>query len=250
MIAANWKMHKTIPEALDFAGRLLPLIPDARDVDKVIAPPFTSLMALSDALNGSGVAVASQDVFYEPKGAFTGEISVGMVKDTGASVCIVGHSERRQYFHETDDVVNRKVKASLSGGLAVIMCIGESLEERNAGKTFDVLKRQTVSGLAGITAEQMKNIVIAYEPVWAIGTGVNATPEQAQEAHAFIRSAVKEIFPAGSVSDEVRILYGGSVKPDNVKTLMSCPDVDGALVGGASLEPDSFARLINFKRGF
>ncbi len=242
-------MHKTIPEALDFAARLLPLIPDSKDVDKLIAPPFTSLMALSDALNGSGVLVASQDVFYEPKGAYTGEISVSMVKDAGASVCIVGHSERRQYFHETDDIVNRKVKATIAGGLGVVMCIGETLEERNAGKTFDVLKRQTSGGLAGITAGQMKDVVIAYEPVWAIGTGVNATPEQAQEAHAFIRSVVKELFPSGNVSGEVRILYGGSVKPDNVDTLMSCPDVDGALVGGASLEPESFARLINFKRG-
>ncbi len=242
-------MHKTIPEALDFAARLLPLIPDSKDVDKLISPPFTSLMALSDALNGSGVLVASQDVFYEPQGAYTGEISVSMVKDAGASVCIVGHSERRQYFHETDGIVNRKVKATLAGGLGVVMCIGETLEERNAGKTFDVLKRQTAGGLAGITAGQMKDVVIAYEPVWAIGTGVNATPEQAQDAHAFIRSVVKELFPSGKVSGEVRILYGGSVKPDNVDTLMSCPDVDGALVGGASLEPDSFARLINFKRG-
>ncbi len=240
-------MHKTIPEAVDFVKSLIPLVKNPAGVDKVIAPPFTSIRAVADAAMGSDIIISSQDVFYEEKGAYTGEVSPGMVKDAGATFVIVGHSERRQYFHETDDIVNKKIKAALKAGLGVIFCIGESLEERNAGKTFDLLRGQVSGGLKGLTADDMKTVVVAYEPIWAIGTGVTATPEQAQEAHAFIRSVLKDLF--GGLADETRLLYGGSVKPDNVDSLMSRPDVDGALVGGASLEAVSFSKLINFKRG-
>ncbi len=240
-------MYKTIAEAVDFARKLIPLVKDASGVEKVIAPPFTALKALSDAVKGTGIQVAAQDVFHEPKGAYTGEVSAEMVSDAGASYAIVGHSERRQYFHETNDILNKKLKAALGAGLGVIFCVGESIEQRQAGKTFELLKSQIAEGLAGLTAQNSKKTVIAYEPVWAIGTGLTASPEQAQEAHAFIRAQLKEIYGEGPAG--MRILYGGSVKPDNIDILMSRPDVDGALVGGASLEAESFAKIVNFRRG-
>ena len=247
MIAANWKMYKTIREAEDYVSQFLPLVRDAGDVDKLIAPPFTALGAVADALAGSDILVAAQDVFYEEQGAFTGEVSPVMVKDAGGSFVIVGHSERRQYFHETDAMVNKKAKAALNAGLGVILCMGETLEERNSNRTFDVIKRQVVEGLAEFGEGEFKNTVLAYEPIWAIGTGVTATPAQAEEAHGFIRSIVREIF--GGIADDLRILYGGSVKPENVKDIMASPNVDGALVGGASLDPQVFSKLVMFRRG-
>ncbi len=251
MIVANWKMYKTIPEAVAYVGRFVPMVRNAADVDILIAPPFTAISSVAAALKEGGrtdIFVAAQDVFYEEKGAFTGEVSPSMVKDAGGGFAIVGHSERRQYFHETDSLVNKKAKAALKGGLGVIICVGETIEERNTGRTFDVVKRQVSEALVEFQEADFKNTVFAYEPIWAIGTGVTATPEQAEEAHLFIRSVMKEIY-GGDIAGDMRILYGGSVKPDNVDEIMACPDVDGALVGGASLDPESFSRLVMFKKG-
>jgi len=242
-IAANWKMHMTVPEAEEFLRAFLPQVKGVTDVETVIAPPFTALYRVAGLLGGTTVALSAQNVFYEEKGAYTGEISPSMLRDVGCSYAIVGHSERRQYFGETDETVNRRMKAALGAGLKVIFCIGETLEERRSGKTNDILKRQLSGGLAGLS---VRDVVVAYEPVWAIGTGVTATPEQAQDAHRFIRSELVAAFGPGG--GDTRVLYGGSVKPDNVDELMACADVDGALVGGASLKPDSFARLVKFKR--
>lgn len=247
-IAANWKMYKTVSEAVDFMREFIPLVKPVGDAEIVIAPAFTALRAVAEAAKGTNVTVSSQDVFYEEKGAFTGEVSPGMVKDSGASFCIVGHSERRQYFHETDQAVNLKARAALKAGLGVIMCVGETLGERKADKTGEVLTRQLEAGFKDIfTGGEAKNIVLAYEPVWAIGTGLTATPEQAEEAHIFIRKRL-----AGLIGEQaagaMRLLYGGSVKPENIDSLMACPDVDGALVGGAGLEAESFAKIVNYKR--
>ncbi len=241
LIAANWKMHKTAGETKDFIGEFLPLVRDARDVDIVIAPPFTSLPAASAMLKDTPVHLCAQDVFSEDKGAYTGEISPLMLTDLGCTFVIIGHSERRQYFHETDQSANRKIGASRNHNLRVILCIGELLEEREAGRTYDVLRRQLDEGLTGISLD---GIVIAYEPVWAIGTGKTATTDQAQEAHRFIRDHLAAHY--GETAAEVRVLYGGSVTPDNISSLMSCADVDGALVGGASLKADSFSRIVRF----
>lgn len=242
-IAANWKMNKTIPEARDFVHAFMPTVIGINDTDIVIAPPFTALFAVAEMVKGKNVKLSAQNVFYEEKGAFTGEVSPLMLKDAGCEYVIVGHSERRQYFGETDDIVNRKMRASLNKGLKVILCIGESLSEREADMTNKVLERQISNGLKEVDAN---GIVVAYEPVWAIGTGKTATTDQAQEAHRFIRGKMREI--SGSNADSVRILYGGSVTPDNIDSLMSCPDVDGALVGGASLKKESFERIVKFKR--
>jgi triosephosphate isomerase len=244
LIAANWKMHFTLSEAGERLERFLPQVRDVTGVEIVIAGPFTVLAFLSKQLEGSNVLLAAQNVFFEEKGAYTGEISPLMLADLGCTYVILGHSERRQYFGLTDESVNRRIKASLSAGLKVILCIGETLELREAGKTNKVLETQLSGGLEGV--ELNDSIVIAYEPVWAIGTGRTATPEQAQEAHEFIRARLRTTY--GGKAEETRILYGGSVKPDNVDQLMACADVDGALVGGASLTPDSFARLVKFKR--
>jgi triosephosphate isomerase len=243
VIAANWKMHKTVAEAREFLKDFLPEVSGISDAEIVIAPVFTSLHAVSEALGGTNVSLSAQDVFYEEKGAYTGEVSPHMLRDVGCEYAIIGHSERRQYFGETDDTVNRKIKASLAAGLKVIFCIGESLEEREAGMTNEVLEGQLSGGLKEV---DMDNVVVAYEPIWAIGTGVTATPEQAEEAHNFIRGRLAG--PYGEKAGDVRILYGGSVKPENVDTLMARPNIDGALVGGASLKPDSFASLVKFKR--
>jgi triosephosphate isomerase len=243
VIAANWKMHKTVLEALGFLDAFLPNVKDVSDVDIVIAPVFTALYASAEKLKGSNVILSSQNVFYEEKGAYTGEIAPLMLKDIGCEYAIIGHSERRQYFGETDETVNKRIKAALGAGLKVIFCIGEMLEQREAGKTNDVLDTQLTGGLKDIGLD---DIVIAYEPVWAIGTGVTATPEQAQETHKFIRGRLAGMYDADT-ADKVRVLYGGSVKPENVRELMGCPDIDGALVGGASLKPDSFEKLVKFK---
>ena len=214
-----------------------------RDIDIVIAPPFTSLAAAGEAAKGTNVQLAAQDVFWEEKGAFTGEVAPAMLLDVGCSQVIIGHSERRQYFHDDDAVVNRKIKAAKKAGLHVIFCVGESLDEREANKTFDVIRREVEKGLEGVNAD---NLVVAYEPIWAIGTGKTASPEQAQEVHAFIRDILRTVY--GNAADGIRILYGGSVTPENIDILLACNDVNGGLVGGASLKADSFAKIVCYKR--
>ncbi len=240
-IAANWKLNKTISETQEVISRIIPAVKDLSDVDIVIAPPFTYLSAAAEKLKGTNIMLAAQDVFYEEKGAYTGEISPLMLIDIGCKYVIVGHSERRQYFNETDDIVNKKIKAAKKGGLGVIFCIGEALDDREAGKTFDVLNREIEKGLNGIDPEDM---VVAYEPIWAIGTGRTATPEQAQEAHSYIRDKINVLY--SKKVDEICIIYGGSVTPENIDSLMACKDVDGALVGGASLKVESFIKIIKF----
>jgi triosephosphate isomerase len=242
-IAANWKMNKTISETREFLRSFLPLVKDVADRDIVIAPPFTALSAAAEEIKGTGVKLSAQDVFWEEKGAYTGEVSPGMLLDAGCGHAIVGHSERRQYFSEDDVVVNRKVKAARKAGLEVIMCVGETLEEREAGRTFEVIKRQVETGLSEVGPE---GLIVAYEPIWAIGTGKTATTEQAQEVHAFIRKILAVLY--GNESEPIRVIYGGSVTPDNVDSLMACKDVSGALVGGASLKPESFGRIASFKK--
>jgi triosephosphate isomerase len=243
-LAANWKMNKTIPEALDFMHDFLPSVAPIQDADIAIAPPFTSLFAIAERFVGTNVNLAAQNVFYEEKGAFTGEVSPLMLKDAGCDFVITGHSERRQYFHESDEIVNRKTKLSMKHGLAVICCIGETLAERESGKTFSVLAAQIAASLKGV---EPGNLVVAYEPIWAIGTGKTATAAQAQEAQAFIRKELRSLY--GERADSLRILYGGSVTPENIDSLMACPDVDGALVGGASLAAGSFEKIVKFTRG-
>jgi triosephosphate isomerase len=242
LIAANWKMNKTADEAEEFIQAFIPEIRDITDVDIVIAPPFTSLSRVAGLITTSGIKLAAQNVYYAEKGAYTGEISPQMLLSAGCSHVIIGHSERRQYFSETDDMVNRKIKISRNKGLEVILCIGESLEEREKDRTFEVLEKQLSGSLQDVSPE---GITIAYEPVWAIGTGKTATPEQANEAHLFIREWLKKNI---TESENVRILYGGSVTPDNIEDLISKPDINGALVGGASLKPDSFAKLVTGSR--
>ena len=243
-IAANWKMNKVTSETREFIERFLPEVKEVSDVDIVLAPPFTSLTTASDILKSSPrITLAAQDVFYEEKGAYTGEISPLMLTDAGCRHVIIGHSERRQYFNETDEIVNRKIKAAQKAGLGVIFCIGESLAEREEQKTFDILTREIKAGLDGAAIE---GIAIAYEPIWAIGTGRTATPEQAQEVHAFIRENLRKKY--SNKSDDIRIIYGGSVTPENIDSLMACADVDGALVGGASLKVESFVRIVKFTK--
>jgi len=243
-IAANWKMNKTIAETRDFWVSFIPMVKDATDLDIVIAAPFTALSASRQEMKGSNIILAAQDVFWEEKGAYTGEISPGMLLDAGCRHVIIGHSERRQFFSEDDTVINKKIKAAVSAGLEVIFCVGESLDEREAGDTFDVIKREISMGLNGVTPEN--NLVVAYEPIWAIGTGKTASTEQAQEVHAFIRSVLGSLY--GNKADTIRIIYGGSVTPDNVDGLLSSRDINGALVGGASLKPESFARIVKFTK--
>ena len=236
-------MNKTLQETRDFLHSFVPLVKDLPDRDVVIAPPFTALAAAAAELQGSSVSLAAQDVFWEEKGAYTGEISPAMLVDAGCRHVIIGHSERRQYFSEDDVIVNRKIKAAGKAGLHVILCVGESLAEREANKTFEVIKRELEMGLAGIGPE---NMVVAYEPIWAIGTGKTATVGQAQEVHAFINKVLVTLY--GNSAETIRIIYGGSVTAENVDSLMACEDVYGALVGGASLKPDSFARIALFKK--
>lgn len=231
-------MNKTIEETEEFINSFIPLVKNVIEADILIAPPFTSLSAASQLLKGSGILLGAQNMFYEEKGAYTGEISAGMLRSSGCSFVIIGHSERRQYFNELDDIVNKKVKTARSNGLEVILCIGESLQEREEKKTFDILNSQLTGSLRKLLLD---GITIAYEPVWAIGTGKTATPEQANEAHSYIRDWLKKNKEG---ADGIRIQYGGSVTPENVESLMSKPEVDGALVGGASLKPDSFAKIV------
>lgn len=242
-IAANWKMNKTLSETQEFISKFIPEVKEKSDVDIAIALPFTYLTVAAEKLKNTNVMLAAQDVFYEEKGAYTGEISPLMLVDIGCQYVIVGHSERRQYFNETDDIVNRKIKAAKKAGLGVVLCIGESLDEREAGKTFDVLQREIEKGLNGV---DLDNMVIAYEPIWAIGTGKTATLEQAQETHAYIRDRLNILY--GNKADDLCIIYGGSVTPDNIDSLMACKDIDGALVGGASLKVESFIRIVKFRK--
>jgi triosephosphate isomerase len=240
-VCGNWKMHKTVAEAVALAKELRDgLSGDA--VQVAVAPPFTALPAVAGALAGSAVQVAGQDVHWEAQGAFTGEVSAAMLADVGCKHCIVGHSERRQLFGETDESVRRKVGALLQAQVLPIVCVGETLAEREAGKTLDVVGRQVRGALAGLSASALAPITLAYEPVWAIGTGKTATAAQAQEVHAAIRAILREL--GGAVGDQLRIQYGGSVKPENAAELMSQPDVDGALVGGASLKAKDFLAIV------
>ena len=240
IVAGNWKMHNTIAESIALAKAIKEGSSDIKGGSIILAPPFTALYAVSEAIKGSNLFLAAQNMHYEDKGAFTGEVSALMLKDIGCSYVIIGHSERRKYFHEQDADVNLKVKKALSIGLTPIMCVGETDEEREKGITQDVVGRQVNHGLKGV--EKIDNIVIAYEPVWAIGTGKVATPAQAQEVHAFIRGILKETY--GDAADDVCILYGGSVTKDNIGDLIAMADIDGALVGGASLKADGFLGII------
>jgi triosephosphate isomerase len=245
VIAGNWKLFKTIAESVALVHELIPLVGGNQSVDIVVAPVFTALSRVSDAVEGSHIMLASQDCYWEEEGAFTGEVAPKLLKDAGCSYVIIGHSERRQYFGETDLTVNKKIKSAIAAGLNAIVCVGESLAERESDQTFAVIETQLKGGLAGLADEAFSHIIIAYEPVWAIGTGKTATDAQAQDVHAFIRQLIARMF-SQPIADAVRILYGGSVKPDNVKGLMTQPDIDGALVGGASLKAESFAAIANF----
>ncbi len=242
-VAGNWKMFKTVHDAVVYAKEFRSLVKDVEDVEIVLAPPFTAIHAVAEAVRNTVVGVAGQDLFWEKEGAFTGEVSAGMVKEAGAEYVIIGHSERRQYFGETDLTVNRKLGAALAAQLTPIVCVGETLEEREKNETADVLDRQVKQGLDGLTSQQVAALVIAYEPVWAIGTGRTATAAQAQEAHAHIRRRLRGWF-GDEAAQGCHVVYGGSVKPENVRELASQADVDGALVGGASLDLHAFLKIV------
>ncbi len=247
VIAGNWKLFKKTAEALQLVQELSPLVKDVKDIEIVVAPSFTVLGPVRSLLFDSPISVAGQDCFWEEEGAYTGEVSPSMLVDAGCSHVIIGHSERRQLFGETDEKVNKKIRAAIHAGLTAIFCIGETLREREAGQTLAVLESQLTKGLDNLIPEEMEKVIIAYEPVWAIGTGKTATDEQAQESHAFIRRLIAGLYSA-SLADALRILYGGSVKPDNIRSLMVQPDIDGALVGGASLTAESFASIVRFQK--
>ena len=246
LIAGNWKMFKTSSEAVETAGQLVKLVAMTTDIDVMIAPPFTALAQVSDVVRGSCVSLGAQNLFWEAQGAFTGAISPAMLVSAGCKYVIIGHSERRQYFNETDETVNKRIKAAFDNDLIPVMCVGESEKERESKNTFSVLDKQVKKGLEDFSADNLKRLVIAYEPVWAIGTGKTATSEQAQEVHRFLRSVLEKSF-GNMLAKSIRILYGGSVKPNNIAELMAMPDVDGALVGGASLDPETFSKIVHFK---
>ncbi len=246
LIAGNWKMFKTSPEAVETARQLVKLVAMTTDIDVMIAPPFTALAQVSDVVRGSCVSLGAQNLFWEAQGAFTGAISPAMLVSVGCKYVIIGHSERRQYFNETDETVNKRIKAAFDNDLIPVMCVGESEKERESKNTFSVLDKQLKKGLEDFSADNLKRLVIAYEPVWAIGTGKTATSEQAQEVHRFLRSVLEKSF-GNTLAKSIRILYGGSVKPNNIAELMAMPDVDGALVGGASLDPETFSKIVHFK---
>lgn len=236
-------MYKTVAEAVELVEGLKRELQNENEVEVVVCPPFTAILKVAEALKSSNIKYGAQDLFWEDEGAYTGEISPKMLKDLGCQFCIVGHSERRTYFGETNETVNKKVKAVLKHGITPIMCVGERLEERDAGKTFDIVKNHVEGGLKGLTKDEVLKVVIAYEPVWAIGTGRNATPEQAQEVHKYIRGLLKNTY-GEEISSKVRVQYGGSVKPDNIRGIMDEEDVDGALVGGASLKLNDFVEIV------
>jgi triosephosphate isomerase (TIM) len=243
-IAGNWKMYKTVQDAVVYVKELRSLAKDIEDVEIVLAPPFTSIHPAAEAARNSNVGIAAQDLHWEREGAFTGAVSAVMVREAGADYAIIGHSERRTLFGETDETVNRKVGAAIAAGLVPIVCVGETLDQRERGETTSVLDRQIKGAFDRVTGEQVGALVIAYEPVWAIGTGRTATVDQAQEAHAHIRQRLRQWFGAAA-ADECHVIYGGSVKPDNAQELVQQPDVDGALVGGASLDVNSFFEIIS-----
>lgn len=245
VIAGNWKMFKTQPEARAFFEAFRPLVAESKHCDIVVAPPFTALAAAAEAARGSAIGIGGQDMHWEREGAFTGAVSAKMLIDAGCCYVIIGHSERRQYFGETDETVARKTKAALESGLTPIVCVGETLAEREADRTNEILKRQFEGGLGALTPAEFSRILLAYEPVWAIGTGRTATPEIAAETHGHLRKLAAARFTLEQAS-ALRILYGGSVRPDNIKGLMAQADIDGALVGGASLDAKSFAAIVNF----
>ena len=242
-------MYKTVGESVDTVLALKPLVANANHCEVVVAPVFTSIKTVADRLEGSNIHVAGQDCATEvEEGAHTGEVAPFMLRDAGARYVIVGHSERRQFYGESDPIVNRKVRAGLAGGLSVILCVGETLDQREQGIAENVVTGQLIGGFSGLTASELDRIIVAYEPVWAIGTGRTATPEQAQEMHAFIRRVFADRVSSSAGADALRILYGGSVKPDNIAGLMEQADIDGALVGGASLKAESFAQIVNYRR--
>jgi len=247
IIAGNWKLNKTISEARSFAAELSQNLSDVHDIEIMIAPIYTALHAVSEKLQDSPIQLVAQNCYPSETGAYTGEISPLMLKDAGCKGVIIGHSERRQLLGETDSLINQKIKMALTSGLKVLFCIGETLEEKDQGTTYDVLTAQIKGGLTDLTAAQMANVVIAYEPVWAIGTGKTASSDQAQDVHSFIRGLVLGLFDQ-QTADACRILYGGSVKPSNVDDLLAQEDIDGALVGGASLNPEDFCRIVRFNR--
>jgi triosephosphate isomerase len=242
-IAANWKMHKTVHEAVVFVKEFRTMVKDIIDVEIVVAPAYTALHAVAEAARSTIIGVGAQNLHWERQGAFTGEVSAAMVREAGGEYVIIGHSERRRLFQESDEIVNRKLLAALDVKLTPIVCIGETLEERESEQTLSVLDKQIRVGLDGLNGEQVAGLVVAYEPVWAIGTGRNATPEQAAEAHAHIRSRIRQGF-GGDAAEQCHVIYGGSVKPDNIHELMLSPDVDGALVGGASLDIRGFFDIV------
>jgi triosephosphate isomerase len=246
LMVGNWKMNKTVSEAVNIVKALKSAVADVSDVEILVCPAFTSLYEVNNEVKGSNINLGAQNLFWETKGAFTGEISTAMIRDAGCSYVIVGHSERRQYFGETDETVNKKTKAALAADITPIVCVGETLKEREDNITFDVIEKQVRDGLAGITLQQASLVVIAYEPVWAIGTGKTATPDQAQEVHSFIRKICAQMHEESA--EKVRILYGGSVNSGNVSDLMKKSDIDGGLVGGASLEAESFTKLIKYSK--
>ena len=243
IIAGNWKLNNTISESIELTQGIKSSVADTTDVEIIVAPTFTALAAVYEVIQESNICLAAQDVYWENSGAFTGEISPTMLKDVGCEYVIIGHSERRQFFAETNESVNLKTKAALTTDLKPIICVGEHLEDREAGNTEKIIEDHVSGGIKDLTTEQMLSCVIAYEPVWAIGTGKTATPKQAQEVHAYIRQLISEAY-TDEIANQVRIQYGGSVKPDNAAELMSQPDVDGALVGGASLQAESFAQIV------
>jgi triosephosphate isomerase len=243
IIAGNWKMNKVTGEARDLIEDLVPRVRDIDTVEIVVCPPFTDLAVAAECLENSNIALGAQNMYFESSGAFTGEVSAEMLLDAGCTYVILGHSERRHILDESDELINRKVKAALAAGLKVMMCVGETLEERDAGLVEKIVKRHVSEGLKGLEAQALANLVIAYEPVWAIGTGRTATPEQAEEVHKLVRRIVAELHDQAT-ADAMRVQYGGSVKPDNIELLMAEPDIDGALVGGAGLKADSFAGIV------
>jgi triosephosphate isomerase len=244
-MAGNWKLNKTPNETIVFVEEIKPLLAGVEDVEIVICPPFTSLNVATYLTKKSNIKVGAQNLYWEKSGAFTGEVSGEMIRELGCDYVIIGHSERRQYFGETDQMVNKKILAAFGAGLIPIVCVGETLQEREAGQVEAVISTQVREGLQGLNAREHGKIVIAYEPVWAIGTGKTATPAQANEVHTLIRKCLSEIF--GEVAQDIRIQYGGSVKPENVKELMAQPDIDGALIGGAALKAESFEKLVEYK---
>jgi len=245
VIAGNWKMFKTVAETVQFFEAFKPLVAGADHCEIVLCPPYVSLTAAVETVEGSGIRIGAQNLHWEEKGAFTGEVSPGMLTNSGVTDVIIGHSERRQYFGEADETVAKRTASALAAGLTPIVCVGETLEEREGDRTEAVLAEQFTGGLGALTAEQVSRIIVAYEPVWAIGTGKTATPEMADAAHRFLRDQARAKF-GDEAADGLRILYGGSVKPANVQGLMACENIDGGLVGGASLEPESFAAIVRY----